>query len=521
MHKRRWISAALLLASLLSINAADNKQPDKSGDKSDSTEHSKDEKSKAGDNEEKLVRTTHSVTINGKMVNYVAKTGTIILRDAEEKPTANIFYIAYTKEGVEDLSTRPVTFSFNGGPGSSSVWLHMGLLGPKRVVLEEDGMPLPPPYKMVENEYSLLDKTDLVFIDPVSTGFSRAVKPDDAKKFHSVEGDVRSVGEFIRLYITRNSRWASPKFIVGESYGTTRAAALSGELLQRHRMTVNGIMLISTVLNFQTLSFAEGNDLPYVLYLPTYAASAWYHKKLSDDFQKLELKDLVEKVEAFARTDYNNALLEGSALSSEKREEIVKQLAAFTGLSEKYIDYSDLRIPIGRFTEELLREDRKVIGRFDSRYTGFTRDRLADSMEYDPSAAGVFAAFTGTFNQYIRSELKYESDLPYEILTGNVQPWNWGRQNAYLNVAETLAETITQNPFLKVHVSSGYFDLATPWMATEYTFNHLGIAPALRKNITLDNYTAGHMMYLNQDDLKKLKVDLARFIDSATGDQGK
>src|ERR1044071_4821620 len=489
------------------------KTPDKAAEKGGGEA----DKSKPGEPKEKLVQSRHTVTINGEKLKYTAKAGTILLRDNEEKPTAAIFYIAYTKDGAGDLAKRPVTFSFNGGPGSSSVWLHMGLLGPRRVLLEEDGSPLPPPYKTVDNEYSLLDETDLVFIDPVSTGFSRAVKPEDEKKFHGVEADLHSVAEFIRLYTTRNTRWASPKFIIGESYGTTRAAGLSGELRERHRLTVNGIMLVSTVLNFETISFARGNDLPYVLYLPSYAATAWYHKKLPADLQKLAVGDLVTRAEAFAATDYNNALLRGTALPPEQRTKMVKELARFTGLSEEYVDRADLRVPLARFAEELLRGEGRVTGRFDSRYKGYVRDRLSDNMEYEPSGEAVFGAFTATFNQCVRAELKYESDLPYEILTGNVQPWNWGEQNRYLNVAETLAESLTRNPFLKVHVSSGYYDMATPWFATRYTFSHLGIDPALAKNITLDDYTAGHMMYLNLADLKKQKADLARFIRSASG----
>ncbi|PYM16473.1 MAG: peptidase S10 [Verrucomicrobia bacterium] len=522
MFKLLLVALALLICDAPSASSAaeapaktDDKSAEKSSDKA-AGEPDKG-KSKPSEPQEKLVETKHSITINGQKVDYTAKAGTILLRDNEDKPTASIFHIAYTKDGAGDLSKRPITFSFNGGPGSSSVWLHLGLLGPRRALLEEDGSPLPPPYKTVDNDYSLLDETDLVFIDPVSTGFSRAVKPGDAKKFHSVEGDLRSVGEFIRLYTTRNSRWASPKFIIGESYGTTRAAGLSGELRERHRMNVNGIMLVSTVLNFETISFARGNDLPYVLYLPSYAATAWYHKKLPPDLQKLPVSEVVARAEVFAAEDYNNALLRGASLPLDKRKKIVKELARFTGLSEGYVDHADLRVPLARFAEELLRTEGRVIGRFDSRYKGYVRDRLANNMEYDPSGEAVYGAFTATFNQYVRTELKYESDLPYEILTGDVQPWNWGEQNRYLNVAETLAESLTRNPFLKVHVSSGYYDMATPWLASHYTFSHLGIDPALTKNITLDDYTSGHMVYLNLADLKKQKSDLARFIRSAAG----
>lgn len=474
-------------------------------------------KTKGKDSEEKLVETKHKITVSGQEINYTARAGTILLRDAEEKPTASIFYIAYTRDSISNVATRPLTFSFNGGPGSSSVWLHMGLLGPRRVVLEADGMPLPPPYKLQDNEDSLLDETDLVFIDPVSTGYSRATKPEDAKKFHGVKEDIASVGEFIRLYVTRHKRWPSPKFIIGESYGTTRAAGLSGELGGRHRMNVNGIMLVSTVLNFQTLRFADGNDLPYVLYLPSYTATAWYHKKLPSDLQQLKLPEVLAKAEAFAAGEYNAALLRGASLPADERKKIVRELGRFTGLRATYVDRADLRIPLNRFARELLADENRVIGRYDGRYTGFVRDRTASSMEYDPSGEGVFSAFTSTFNDYIRRELFFESDMSYEILTGAVQPWNWGENNGYLNVAETLANSLTRNPFLRIYVAEGYYDLATPYFATRYTFNHLGTDSELAKNITIDDYTAGHMMYLNHPDQQKQKADLARFIRAAAG----
>ena len=508
----------IVAAALVALNLPAAGQSEKKEDKpaAEAAKDGKDaSKPKGKDGDEKLVETKHVATIDGREVRYIAKAGTIILRDAEDKPTASIFYIAYTREDSTNAAERPLTFSFNGGPGSSSVWMHMGLLGPRRVVLEEDGGPLPPPYKLTNNDYSLLDLTDLVFIDPVSTGYSRATKPDDARKFHGVREDVASVAEFIRLYVTRNKRWPSPKFIIGESYGTTRAAALSGELANRHRMNVNGIMLVSTVLNFQTIRFAEGNDLPYILYLPSYTTTAWYHKKLPPDLQKLKLADLVAKAESFASGEYNSALFLGSALKPDERKRVVRELARFTGLPERYVERSDLRIPLHRFARELLADENRVIGRFDSRYTGMIRDRVNDSMEYDPSGEAVFSAFGSTFNDYVRRELNFESDLSYEILTG--LGWNWGENNGYLNVGETLANTLTRNPFLRVHVSEGYYDMATPFFASHYTFTHLGLDSQLAKNITIDNYSAGHMMYLNMADLKKQKADLSKFIREAAG----
>lgn len=470
---------------------------------------------KPEDKSEKKASTDHSLMINGQKVDFTATAGMLSLKDAEGKVTADIFYIAYTKKGVADPASRPLTFSFNGGPGSSSVWMHLGLLGPKRVKLRDDGFAVPPPYQLVENEFSLLDETDLVFIDPVGTGYSRASKPDEAKNFYGVNEDARSIAEFIRLYITKNTRWPSPKFLIGESYGTTRAAALSGELLRSHRMNLNGIMLVSTVLNFQTIWGAEGNDLPFVLFLPSFTATAWYHQKLPADLQKKPLAEVLKESEKFTSGDYNQALLLGAALPAPQRAAVVKQMARLTGLSESFVAASDLRVTLSRFNAELLRDQRLVTGRFDSRYTSYMRDRLGNEAERDPSADAVFSAFASTFNHYVRHDLKFEDDRPYNIL-GGVGKWNWDAENQFANVSEILAESMTANPFLKVHVSNGFYDMATPYYAARYTFSHLNIHPELMKNITQDDYTAGHMMYLNLPDLKKQKEDLAKFIRSAS-----
>lgn len=481
-------------------------------------EAGKEEKPKGDkpeDKSEKKTSTDHSLMINGQKVDFTATAGMLSLKDGEGKVTADIFYIAYTKKGVADPASRPLTFSFNGGPGSSSVWMHLGLLGPKRVKLRDDGFAVPPPYQLVENEFSLLDETDLVFIDPVGTGYSRASKPDEAKNFYGVNEDARSIAEFIRLYITKNTRWPSPKFLIGESYGTTRAAALSGELLRSHRMNLNGIMLVSTVLNFQTIWGAEGNDLPFVLFLPSFTATAWYHQKLPADLQKKPLAEVLKESEKFTSGDYNQALLLGAALPASQRAAVVKQMARLTGLSEAFVAASDLRVPLSRFNAELLRDQRLVTGRFDSRYTSYMRDRLGNEAERDPSADAVFSAFASTFNHYVRHDLKFEDDRPYNIL-GGVGKWNWDAENQFANVSEILAESMTANPFLKVHVSNGFYDMATPYYAARYTFSHLNIHPELMKNITQDDYTAGHMMYLNLPDLKKQKEDLAKFIRSAS-----
>jgi carboxypeptidase C (cathepsin A) len=511
-----WLASASLAGALAAAEVSSN-APAQSTNAAASKEPGKEparEKAKDKEPEEKLVQSKHTATIGGERLNYTASAGTILLRDEEDKPTASIFYIAYTIEGVEDLSRRPVTFSFNGGPGSSSVWMHLGMLGPRRVRLAEDGGSLPPPYRLEDNDYSLLDETDLVFIDPVSTGYSRAIPPKDAKKFHGLHEDASSVAEFIRLYVTRNKRWNSPKFIIGESYGTTRAAALSGELSQRLRMNVNGIMLVSTVLNFETLDFSAGNDLAYILYLPTYTATAWFHKKLPADLLQQPLAEVFAKAEGFAAGEYAAALFSGASLPGAERAKVVEQYARLTGLSTNFVERGNLRVSLGRFASELLADENRIVGRYDSRYKGYLRDRLAARMEQDPSYEAVASAFASTFNDYIRRELKYETDLSYEVLAA-VGGWNWDQTNAYVDVAQTLASALTRNPFLKVHVSSGYYDLATPLMATRYTFNHLGVDPALLGNLTLDTYTAGHMMYLNLPDLKKSKADLARFIRAA------
>ncbi|MFN2110740.1 MAG: S10 family peptidase [Anaerolineae bacterium] len=481
----------------------------------------KDKKDKKGktappEPKEKVSKSKHTVVIDGEEIAYTATAGTLILKDEEDKPKASLFYVAYTRDGVENVAQRPITFSFNGGPGSSSVWLHLGVVGPRRVLMDPEGDQLQPPYKLVNNEYSLLDVTDLVFIDPVSTGYSRAVQGEEAKQFHGVEQDIKSVGEFIRLYTTRAKRWASPKFLIGESYGTTRAAGLSGHLQDEIGMYLNGIMLVSSVLNFQSILFNLGNDLPYIVFLPTYAAAAWFHKRLPDDLQQQDLRAVLAEVKAFAEREYALALMQGARLSDEEQQQIVSRLARYTGLSETYIERTNLRINIHRFVKELLRDERRTIGRFDARFKGIDRDAAGERHEYDPSYAIIQGSYTAMLNDYVRSELHFKSDLPYEILTGNVHPRDYSKfQNQYVNVAETLRGAMTQNPFLKVFVGNGYYDLATPFFATEYTFDHLELDPSLQDHVTMCYYEAGHMMYLHQPSLAKLKADLARFLVAA------
>jgi carboxypeptidase C (cathepsin A) len=472
--------------------------------------------------------THHSVTIGGQTIHYTVTAGTLVLKEEAEKegdeagkwegeqPRASVFFIAYTRDDVTDPGARPITFSFNGGPGSSSVWLHLGVLGPRRVRMDEIGNLPQPPYRLIENEHSLLDVSDLVFIDPVSTGYSRVVTGEKAKQYHDFKKDIESVGDFIRLYVTRYGRWTSPKFLIGESYGTTRAGGLSGYLQDRHGMYLNGIMFVSAILHFITGQFDAGNDLPFMLFLPTYTATAWYHKRLPDDLQQRDLPSVVAEVEAFALREYALALLQGSTLPQDQRAAIVQQLARYTGLSPDYIDRSDLRIQDDRFVKELLRDQRRTVGRLDSRFLGYDRDAVGERNEHDPSYATILGPYTATFNAYIRGDLKFESDLPYEVLTWRVRPWSFSDfEGKYIEVVETLRRAMTNNPWLKIFVANGYYDLATPHFATIYTFNHLGIDPSLHANISMAFYEAGHMMYTHLPSLVQLKADLADFVQAA------
>lgn len=454
------------------------------------------------------ISTKHSISIKGQLITYTATAGYLQLKTEDGKPKANIFFVAYTKDGVADRKKRPVTYTFNGGPGSSSVWLHMGIIGPKRVLMSDKGDVLAPPYSYVDNEYSWLDKTDLVFLDPVTTGFSRAVTGESDKQFHGYEEDIQSMGEAIRLYSTKYERWNSPKFLAGESYGTTRAAGLSDYLQSRHKFYLNGIVLISSILNMQTARFDIGNDLPFPLFLPTYTATAWYHKKLDADLQR-DLKSTLKEVEAFALGEYNTALMKGSDLTPEEYSNIVNKLSRYTGLSKEYIRQTNLRIDIQKFNKELRRNEGLTVGRLDSRFTGRDYNDAGVTPEFDPSNDGTISGpYSAALNHYVRAELKFKNDLPYEILGGRVQPWNYNNvQNSYLNVAEPLRKAMSVNPYLKVWVLCGYYDLATPYFAADYTFSIMGLRPEQRKNVNFTFYEAGHMMYIHKPSLLQIKKD--------------
>lgn len=464
-----------------------------------------------------LVTTRHSITVESGPLNYTATAGRIVLRKEKltdgtfdgHRPTAEVFLTAYTLDDA-DPAQRPVTFAFNGGPGSASVWLHLGLLGPRRVVAPDAETPAPPPYTLVDNPETLLAHSDLVFIDPVGTGYSRAVKGDKPGDFHGFQADIESVGEVIRLWTSRNGRWLSPKFLAGESYGTTRAGGLAEHLQSRYGLYLNGLMLISAVLDFGSLDFTEGNDLPYPLFLPTYAAIAHYHGLHGDR----PLAEVLREAEEFAERDYPWALARGSRLSAAERASIVERIAALTGLSADYVDRVNLRIEHIRFFTELLRDRRQTVGRLDGRFTGWEADYGREHMSDDPAASAIMGAYTAALNHYLHTELNYPNDLPYEVLSMDThKAWSYKEfENAHVTVADKLAAAMRANPHLRVHVAFGYHDGATPYFAAEHVLAHLAIPAELQDNIDRAYYPAGHMMYVHHESRRRQSQDLATFL---------
>jgi carboxypeptidase C (cathepsin A) len=502
MLKRSTVLLCLLLALPLAVQAQE--AMDKPKDK---------EEAKAAPKppEEKSSVTHHVLTLDGKRYPYTATAANLLLKDDDGTVKASIFYIAYTLEGVKDPAQRPVTFSFNGGPGAASLWVHMGAFGPKKVERTDEGMGMPPPGRLVDNESTILDVTDLVFIDPVSTGYSRAAPGQDPKQFHGVQQDVEWVAEFIRLWVTRNQRWASPKLIAGESYGTTRAAGLAYQLADRYGMMLNGIVLLSSVLNWQDQDFHPGNDTPCFIHLPTYAAAAWYHKKLPPELSGDLFKTLSE-VQSFVLDEYGPALLQGDRLPDARRKELAAKIARYTGLSPEYVERSNLCVQIDRFTKELLRSEGKTLGRLDTRFTGTDLDSAGELYEYDPASVSLDGPYAAAINDYIRRDLKYENDLVYERLSSKVWPWDWTFKNQYVNVAEFLRQAMTRNPHLQVLMAAGVYDLATPYFDAYFTRDHMGLPKELRDNVRVELYQAGHMMYIRKADHEKLKRDVVELI---------
>jgi carboxypeptidase C (cathepsin A) len=455
--------------------------------------------------EEKTVVTHHTARIGGQQINYTATVGTYVIKSDDETPKATFFYVAYTKEGVPDVSKRPLSFVYNGGPGSASLFTHMGL-GPKRVLLTPDGHGMPAPYSIVDDEDSFLDVTDMVFVDAVGTGYSRPAPGQNPAQFYGVIQDANWFADYIYQYVTRNERWASPKFLIGESYGTTRSAELAGVLQQRHQIYLNGIVLLSSV------AFANfGADDRSKFFLPTYTATAWYHHLLPPDLQKENIESVVQAARQFAHGEYAQALEKGDELSPSEHQKVVQNIARFTGLSPKYIEQTNLRISAQRWFKELMRDKRKTVGRLDSRFTGMDADAAGERYEYDSSEASYEGAYAALFQDYVRRELKWNSDMYYTI-TGNVRPWD---QTGNTAVADVLRAAMTQQTYLKVLVLCGYYDVATPFNGIEYTVSHMGLEPEVRKNVSFAYYESGHMVYIDRKAHDKLHKDVDSWIEAS------
>jgi carboxypeptidase C (cathepsin A) len=459
-------------------------------------------------------QTSHLLRLDGREIKYTATTGTLPIRLDDGKVAAQMFFVAYTKDG-EDRKTRPVSFLYNGGPGSATVWLHMGSFAPKHVQMADEGFQPAPPYQLVDNEHTLIDVTDLVFVDAIDTGFSRVVAGVNNAQFHDQEGDLRAFGEFINTYLSAYSRWPSPKFLIGESYGTIRSAGLSQELQTRHGIELNGIVLVSSLLTYQTLSPAPDNDIAYAIQIETFAATAWYHKRLPADLQQKTVKQVVDEARAFAFGDYMQALTRGNTLTDAERKAMADKLARFSGLSPAYILSANLRVDSGRFRKELLRDKRLVVGRLDGRYTAVDADAAGERQEFDPSNTALAGGYVAMFQDYVKNTLKWESDLHYPT-SGNVRPWTYV-QNGYMDKTEALRQTMAKNPFLKVFVVCGYYDMATYVGGAEFNFTHLAYDKTVTDRVSFGYYEGGHMMYIRPSAHRSLKQDTAAFIRSASG----
>ena len=455
--------------------------------------------------EEKSSVTRHTARIGGQQINYTATAATYLVKGSDGSPKAMFFFVAYTRDDAE-RARRPISFVYNGGPGSASSYTHMGL-GPQRIVLTDDGHGMPAPYSIVENNDSFLDTTDLVFVDAISTGYSRPVPGENPAQFYGLVQDAEYFSDFIYQYLTRNERWASPKFLIGESYGTTRSAQLSYTLQRRHQIYLNGIVLVSSV------GFGSwGADDRTIYFLPTFIVTAWYHKLLPPDLQRLSITEIAAQARQFAHGEYAAALEKGDELSPAEHQKIVKELARFTALSPKYIEQTNLRISPARWFKELLRERRQTLGRIDSRFLGMDADAAGERYEYDSSLASYDGAYVAMFQDYVRTKLKWNTDM-YYTLSARVQPWEQGQPG---QAGEALRSAMTQQKYLKVLVVSGYYDVATPFNGIEHTVSHMSLEPSIRKNISFTYYEAGHMMYIEKKSRERLHKDVSAFITGAS-----
>ncbi len=463
----------------------------------------------------------HSILVDGETVTYEAVVGSVILRNQEEQATGELFYTAYFRTNVGPSADRPLIFSYNGGPGSASFWLHMGIMGPRRVVTPNVGQQAPPPYPLVDNGYTMLDKADIVMIDPIGTGFSRPVGETEGSEFWGLDEDAASLTQFIRRFLSENNRWNSPRYLLGESYGTTRSAVLSRHL-QNANIDLNGIVLVSSVLDFNTILFPEGVDLPYIVNLPSYAVTSVYHDVLPGG-RPSDLSAFMNEVEMWALTDYASALLQGGAIDPSRRNQVLDQMHQYTGLDRDFLDRADLKVTAPEYEKEIMRDRGLVLGRLDARFSGPTGDPMENTPDHDPQSTAISSAYMSVFNTYVRQELGYDGDREY-VPSGMARGWNWERGNSIgfgldgiPNVAPDLAAALQRNPNLEVLLINGIYDLATPYFAASWTMDHMGLPADLRDNIERADFAAGHMMYVEESLLPQWRETLEAFIDRTSG----
>ncbi len=508
MHKRSVFLAIILIMAVMAPWVAAQQRPP--GTQRDTQPPAKHEY--AGPNEEKISQTSHVMVLNGEEIKYTATAGTVPIRLDDGKVAARMFFAAYTKDGA-DVKTRPVAFLYNGGPGSATIWLHMGSFGPKIAKMADEGFQPAPPYDFVDNPHSLLDVSDVVFVDAMDTGYSRVTPDTDNTQFHGQAGDIRAFGEFIAEYLRIYDRYPSPKFLIGESYGSIRSAGLAYELQSRHGIELNGVGLLSALLTYQTLSPNPNNDIAWAAQIQTFAATAWYHKQLPPGLQEKTVEEVVNEARVFAFGEYMAALTKGNALTDAERTAMAEKLARYTGLSPEFILQANLRVNASRFRKELLRGQRLVVGRLDSRFTAVDADAAGEHQEFDPSSTALTGPYVAAFRHYVKNTLKWESDLHY-MTRGNVRPWKYV-ENRHMDMTEALRSTMARNPFLKVFVICGYYDMATMVGGIEYSMTHLAYEKQITDRVSFGYYKGGHMMYIRPSAHAKLKSDLAAWIQAA------